>query len=71
MGENDIAFNVENDLDKDFQVTVYLTKPEREALERETEKQDSTMSDVAGGYIWRGLKAAYQLPEYYSRPSGF
>ena len=68
---NDIMFNVENDMDKDEVVAVYVTKAEKEALHKYAREIDSTMSDIAGGYLWRGLKAAYRLPEGYFRPAGF
>ena len=67
---NDILFNTAHDMDKDEVVAAYLTKAEKDALYRYSKETGISMSDLAGGWIWRGLKAAYQLPENYSRPTG-
>ena len=68
---NDVLFNIENDLDKDQRVTVYLTLPEKEALRKYADAIGSSESDVAGGWIWPRLKQMGLLPEGYSRPPGF
>ena len=68
---SDIAYNMENDLDKDETVTVYLTLPEKDALREYAEVIGSSMSDVAGAYIWKGLRWDGRLPADYSRPDGF
>ena len=68
---SDIHFNIENDLDKDEVVAVYLTKPEKVALYKYSKSIDSSMSDVCGGLIWPFLKQRGLLPEGYFRPSGF
>ena len=67
---NDIQSNLAHDLDKDEVVAAYLTKIEKDALYRYSKSTGISMSDLAGDWIWRGLKAAYQLPEWYSRPTG-
>ena len=67
---NDIQGNIAADLDKDESVTVYLTMPERQALERLSERTGISMSDLAGGWIWPQLKQRGLLPESYARPPG-
>lgn len=68
---SDVQFNIVNDMDKDESVTVYLTDPEKDALRQYADEMGSSMSDLAGAYIWKGLKRDYRLPEDYARPPGF
>ena len=71
MPENDIHFNMENDMGKSESVTVYLTPAEKDALERYSDDFGTAMSDLCGGWIWPQLKQAGYLPEGYYRPAGF
>ena len=65
--DNDIQFNLENDQDKDYRVTVYLNKEERDALEKYRNRKDQTISDAAGELIVFGLRRQPELPFAYRR----
>ena len=65
--DNDIQFNLENDQDKDYRVTVYLNKEERDALEKYRNRKDQTISDAAGELIVLGLRRQPELPFAYRR----
>lgn len=66
-GQNDILYNVENDLDKTEKITVYLTKREKEAIRRYREKMDQKWSDAAGDLLVWVLRARGYLPYDYVR----
>ena len=67
---NSIQDNLANDLNKDYACTVYLTRPERDALEQYCRDYKISHSDYIGRCVWHSLKAAQYLDPGYYRPVG-
>ena len=66
-GQNDILYNIENDMDKTERVSISLTKGEKDALRRYREDADQTWSDAGGDLIVWLLRARGYLPYEYTR----
>ena len=69
-GDNSIQDNLDHDLNKDYRCTVYLTRPERDALEAYCRQFNLTHSDAAGDFIWKALKMTQFMDPGYFRPTG-
>ena len=65
--DNDIQFNMENDQDKDYRVSVYLNKVEFDALESYRNRLDQSRSDAAGDLIVFALRRSPDLGWGYKR----
>ena len=62
--DNSLADNIAHDADLDYPITVRLTRAEYEGLQGYARYRGRSMSDIAGTWVHRNLRAVSFLPEY-------